>query len=165
MKKSLSMLCRGAGHCTWIPDLHLGATDRKYPVSEHIAAMLPEDAAMRASVLANPVAAKAIMCITDTAVYSASLSGHSAASKHMCARVIMDGAPTLLARVPEDALRGWLLDRGFLPPPQRKGNSERSNRCQLKLLELLEEYKADKEAVKHAVRWLRRIVDEHAAAR
>ena len=160
------MLRWGAGFCTWVPDLHLGATDRKYPISESIAAMLPKDAAKRASVLADPVAAKAIMRITDIAVYRASIRGHSAATKYISVRVIIDGAETLLTKVPEDALAGWLTDRGcrLPPPPQRKGDSEQSNWCQEKVLHILIGYMEFKDTVKHATERLERSILEHVAA-
>ena len=160
----MCVVCWGAGSRIWVPDLHLGTRERQYPISESIAEMLPEDAAKRTSVLADPVAAKAIMRITDTAVCRASLSGHSAASKHMYARIIMDGAETLLTKVSEAALRDWLANRDIRPPVQRKSNSEQANRCQVKVLEVLLEYMDDKEAVKHATNRLQRSIDEHAAA-
>ena len=154
------MLLWVAGRCSWAPGLQLCTVDTRYPISEYIAALLPDDPSARTSVLSDRTAAAAIMAITDIKVCKASIRGKGA-TKALHARIVVDGNEEAVMRVSEDHARAWLEQRGVKAPAQPK--SKTATDFQSQVVKRLFEQLDDKELVKNAVQRLKRIITKHAA--
>lgn len=143
--------------------MQLCTRDSSYPISEDIAALLPEDPVVRTVVLSDRTAGAAIMAITDVKVYSASIRGKAANMRWMFACIILDGVQVVLATVLEDQARAWLVQRDVRVPAQPR--TKDGMYFQSLILKRLMEQSDDKDLVKHALERLKRIIRQHAARR